>query len=192
MIDLETILLSGVCTLIFAGIGSYVMWKIAGPRVVVKAIQTQMGPILLEWLTTPSFKTGKKKKTLVQEAETDEEGKEIEPAQYEMADEVLSPLDLIMSRAGDLVFQKFMGKLGGDARKRGAVQADIVAALGDSSSPLGSLLGSINPRLLERALKDGDYVPIILEQLGPLAKQFLEKKINAAPSPGSGFGQNMM
>lgn len=185
MIDLESVVLSGLVTLLFAAIGSYVMWKIAGPRVVVKAIQSRMGPILLDWLTTPSFSTGKKKRTLVTEAELDDDGKEISPAEYEMRDEILAPLDLIMTRAGELMYQKFMGRLGGDARKRGAVQGDIIAGLSEPGNPFGSLLNGINPRLLERAMKDGDYMPIILEQLGPLAKDFIASKMTKGA--GGGF-----
>lgn len=166
MIDLLSMFLQGLVTLVFAFIGSYVMWKVAGPRVVVTAIREQMGPILINWLMTPSIGTGRKKKS------TDEDGVESE------ADEVVAPIDLMMTRAGELVYQKLMGKLGGDVRKRQAVQGDIIDGLSVPGSPFGSLLSQVNPRLLERAMKDGDYLPIILEQLGPLMSRYIENKLN--------------
>jgi len=166
MLDLFEVALEGLLTLLFAGIGSYFMWRLIGPRVVTNAIRAKMGPILLDWLTTPSLKTGEKLKI------KDSKGKETEQ------DEILSPLELIMENAGNLVFQKLMGKIGGDERKKDAVQQDIIAGLANPASPFAGLLNSVNPKLLERALKDGDYVPIILEQLGPFAVKWLEKRVN--------------
>lgn len=186
MLDLLSVVVSGLLTLIFAAVGSFVMWKILGPRVVVKAIQGHMGPILVEWFMTPSISTGKKRKAVDSEAEFDESGKEISPATYKEIDEVLSPLEMIISRAGEVMMTKIYGKLGGDARKRMAVQQDILAGLSSPGNAIGGMLNSINPALLNRALRDGDYMPIILEQLGPLAKQFLENKLNQGGAT-SGF-----
>ncbi len=166
MIDLESVVATGLVTLCMSFIGSYIMWSLAGPRVVVRAIQSRMGPILMDWLTAPTYKTGKKRVV------TDDEGGKTE------VDEVLSPLQLIIINAGELMWQKMMGKMGGDARKRGAVQSDIVDGISSPGNPFGGLLNQINPRLLERAIKDGDYVPIILEQLGPLLKDWAAKKLN--------------
>lgn len=166
MIDLLSMFLQGLVTLVFAFIGSYIMWKVAGPRVVVTAIREQMGPILINWLMTPSIPTGKKKKM------TADDNEEVE------FDEVLAPIDLMMTRAGELVYQKLMGKLGGDVRKKQAVTNDIIEGMSMPGSPYASLLSSINPKLVERALKDGDYMPIILEQLGPLVARYAENKLN--------------
>lgn len=154
------------------------MWRIIGPRVVYQAIQTRMGPILLDWLMKPSIETGKRKKMLKSEAVLDDDNKEISPAIYEIGNEVLSPIEFIISRAGDTLFSKVYGKLGGDVRKRQALQGDIIDGLQDQGNPFGMLLNQINPRIMERAVKDGDYVPLVLEQFGPLLKEFAAKKLN--------------
>lgn len=184
--DLFEMVVQGLITLFFAGVGSYVMWKIAGPAVVVRAIQAKMGPILMEWLVNPGISTGRKRKIQAVPAEFDDKGKEISPAVFEDQDEILSPLELIITKAGDTLFQKVYGKIGGDARKRQAVQNDIAVGLAEPGNPFGSLLAGINPRLLDRALRDGDYVPILIEQFGPLLKQFVENKLSNGNN-GSGF-----
>lgn len=158
--------LSGLVTLIFAFIGSYVMWKVIGPRVVTKAIQDRMGPILQNWLVTP-VPTGKFKEVINAEGEV------------EQVEALISPVEQMMTIAGEVLYRKMLGKVGGDRRKVQAVQGDITESLANPSSPLGALLGQVNPRLLERAIKDGDYVPIILDQFGPLITQWLERKLNS-------------
>lgn len=177
-IDLVSISFQVFMTVLCAFVGSFVMWKIIGPRVVYEAIRARMGPILLDWLMTPSIKTGKRKKMLKSEAVLDDDGKELSPAIYEIGDEVLSPIEHIISRAGDTLFCKVYGKLGGDVRKKQALQGDIIEGLQNQDSPFGLLLNQLNPRIIERAVKDGDYVPLLLEQFGPLLKEFAAKKLN--------------
>jgi len=160
------LVLEGLVTLFFAFMGSYVMWRIAGPKVLEKTLRARMGPILLEWFLTPSFETGKTKKI------KDEDGEETE------VKEILSPLDLIIKNAGEIFYSKLMGKMGGDVRKREAIQGDIIAGLSNPVSPFAGILNSVNPRILERAIKDGDYVPIIMDQLGPIIYKWAEKKLN--------------
>jgi len=172
--NLVELVLEGLVTLLFAFLGSYVMWKWIGPEVFEETLRARMGPILMGWFLTPQYETGKMRKI------KDDEGEESE------VKEVLSPLALIIKDAGELLYAKLMGKMGGDARKRGAVQDDIVAGLANPASPFAGLLNSVNPRLLERALKDGDYVPIILDQLGPLISRFLEKKVDNVQNHTSG------
>ncbi len=160
--------IQGLFTALFAGLGSYILWRLVGPRIVVQAIQERMGPALHAWLTTP-VPTGKMTKMSTNDGDVD-------------VAEVKSPLDLIMISAGDSVYRRLMGRMGGDARKRGAVQDDIREGMLADGSPFGGLLNQINPRLLERAIKDGDYIPIILEQLGPVVKQYLDKRLSSGES----------
>jgi len=129
-------------------------------------------PSRVDWLTKPSFKTGDRLKI------KDEKGKERE------VDEILSPLELIMENAGDLVYAKLMGKIGGDRRNVDAVQGDIIAGLSNPASPLAGLLNSVNPRLLDLEIKDGDDVLILLDQVGPLISRWIEKKLKT-PQSGS-------
>jgi len=160
------VVVQGLVTLLFAFIGSYVMWKIAGPRVVIRALQEKMGPILLNWFTTP-IPNGSTK-TVV-----NEEGEE------EKVPVTVSPMETMMSVAGETLYRKLLGKMGGDKRKVRAVQDDIVEGLGMPGNPFATLLNGINPRLLDRALKDGDYVPILLEQFGPIIQKWAEAKLNS-------------
>jgi len=178
-IDLVSISLQALMTVACAFVGSYIMWRVIGPRVVYQAIQARMGPILLDWLMKPSIPSGRRRKNLVSEAVIDEDGKELSPAQYEIGDEVLSPIETIITRAGDTLFSKVYGKMGGDVRRKQAIQGDIVEGLRDSQNPFGMLLNDINPMLLQRCIKDGDYIPILLEQFGPLAKELISKKLNS-------------
>jgi hypothetical protein len=166
VIDVMTVVVQGLVTLLFAFVGSYVMWKIAGPRVVIKALQERMGPILMNWFITP-IPNGATKSVVNEEGE-----EEIVPVQ-------ISPMDQMMTAAGETLYRKLLGKMGGDKRKVRAVQDDIVDGLAMPGNPLGSLLQGINPRLLERALKDGDYVPILLEQFGPIIQRWAEQKVNS-------------
>lgn len=168
--NLIELVLEGIVTLLFAFLGSYLMWKWIGPKVLERTLRARMGPILIEWFLTPQYETGKMKKI------RDDEGEESE------VKEILSPLDLIIKQSGDILYQKLMGKMGGDVRKRQAVQGDIIDGLSNPDSPFAGLLNSVNPRLLERAIRDGDYTPIILEQLGPLISRYLEKKVDNVQS----------
>lgn len=172
-IDAVSVVLSGLVTLIFAFIGSYVMWKVIGPRVVTKAIQDRLGPILQAWLVTP-VPTGRTKVVINADGEE------------ETVEQAVSPLDQMMTAAGEILYRKMLGKIGGDRRKVGAVQDDITESLANPSSPLGALLGQVNPKLLERAIRDRDYVPIILDQFGPVITQWLEKKLS---NPSTMTGQ---
>lgn len=140
------------------------MWKVAGPRVVIKALQEKMGPILLNWFTTP-IPTGATKVVVNEEGE-----EETVPIQ-------ISPMETMMSVAGETLYRKLLGKMGGDRRKVRAVQDDIVDGLANPANPFATLLNGVNPRLLERALKDGDYVPILLEQFGPILQRWAESKL---------------
>jgi len=166
VLDVVTVVVQGLVTLLFAFIGSYVMWKIAGPRVVIRALQEKMGPILMNWFVTP-IPTGATKSV------TNDEGEE------EIVDVKVSPMEQMMTAAGETLYRKLLGKMGGDRRKVRAVQDDIVEGLGMPGNPLGSLLQGINPRLLDRALRDGDYVPILLEQFGPIIQRWAEQKVNS-------------
>jgi len=172
-VDVISVVLSGIVTLLFAFLGSYIMWRWIGPRVVSNAIQDRLGPILQAWLVTP-VPTGKMK--TVVNADGEEESVEV----------AVSPLDQMMTSAGEILYRKMLGKIGGDRRKVGAVQDDITESLANPSSPLGALLGQVNPKLLERAIRDRDYVPIILDQFGPIITQWLEKKLS---TPGGMSGQ---
>lgn len=179
MLDLLSLVVQGLFTLCFAAVGSYFMWRLIGPAVVTNAIRAKMGPILMEWLTTPAYKTGGKRRV------TDEEsGETVE------TDEVLSPLEMIIKNAGDVLYSKMMGKLGGDVRKRQAVQSDIVAGLANPASPFAGFLNSVNPALLNRALKDGDYVPIILDQLGPTLVKYAEGHLNKSKGDATTGGNS--
>jgi len=169
----------GLFTLFFAALGSYVMWKVVGPKVVDSVISKKLGHALMNWFFTP-IKTGKKKKTIDEET-----GEKTE------VDEEASPLEIIVGSAGAILFAKMMGKMGGDARKREAIQGDIIAGLSNPASPFAGILNSVNPRILERAIKDGDYIPIILDQTWPLISRWIDKRLNTTNvdnKPGAGWG----
>jgi len=159
------VVVQGLVTLLFAFIGSYIMWKIAGPRVVIKALQEKMGPILLNWFTTPIHNGATK-------IVVNEEGEE------EKVPITVSPMESMMTVAGETLYRKMLGKMGGDKRKVRAVQDDIVEGLSNPANPFASLLGGLNPRILERAIKDGDYTAIIIEQFAPVLRQWAEAKLN--------------
>lgn len=144
------------------------MWKFVGPGVVFAAIQEKMGPILQNWLLTP-VPTGRKRTV------KGEDGPEEVP-------ELLSPVEQMMTVAGEVLYRKMLGKVGGDYKKRQAVQDDIVEGLQNPGNPFASMLNGINPRLLERAIKDGDYVPILLDQFGPMIQRWAETKFNSGGS----------
>src|SRR5512136_1110405 len=90
-IDVVSLVLQGLVTLLFAFVGSYVMWKVAGPRVVIRALQEKMGPILLNWFTTP-IPTGATK--LVVNEEGEEESIPIQ----------ISPMETMMTVAGETLY----------------------------------------------------------------------------------------
>ena len=140
------------------------MWRLVGPGVVVKAIRARMGPILMEWLTTP-VPTGRKKKI------TSEDG-------TSEIDEKLSPLDTIIINAGEVLYRKMLGIKGGDVRKRQALENDVREGVLEPGSPIFSLLNSINPKIVERAIRDGDYIPILLDMFGPQLQRMVEAKLS--------------
>jgi len=96
--------------------------------------------------------------------------------------EMVSPLQEIMNAAGEHLYRKMLGRVGGNQKKVRAVQDDIVEGLAMPGNPLATLLNGVNPRLLDRALKDGDYVPILLEQFGPIIQKWAEAKLNSLPT----------
>lgn len=175
------VVLGGLVTLLFAGLGSVLMWKLIGPRVVEGALRARLGPILVEWFTTPVYETGKKTKYVDEKT-----GKHVEK------EEVISPLEMIISGASDVMQQKLYSKMGVDARKLQVAQGDIAEALLDPANPMAQMLGGLSPALLERAIKDGDYIPVILQMFGPqiknIANTFITKKNNTTVSQPVGFG----
>lgn len=165
MVEIVDLVLTGAIAAICSLLGSAIMWLFVGPKVVERGLKNRAGPAIYEWLVSPSIDTGKIRSRVTDEGEKEE---------YR---EVLSPLQNIIQNAGELMYQKLMGRVGGDARKRMAVERDIQEGLLDPANPFAVMLNGINPRLLERAIRDGDYVPILLQQFGPVLQQFVEKKL---------------
>lgn len=172
-VEWAQVLATGIVTVLGALVGSFVMWKLVGPSVVRAGAKGVFGPAMLEWLFTPSVKTGEK---LIEK----KEGKDGTVTEKEV-DEVLSPAEVLAVRMGKIVYMQTLSKLGVDGRKAGMVVGDIQAALANPDNPLAQQLAVINPKLLERALKDGDYVPIIMSMFAPQIKDYITNKLKSAP-----------
>lgn len=164
----DEILIAGLVSCVFgmlgALIGGYIMWSWLGPRIVTDSVTPLVGPALYNWLTAPSMSTGKKKKMV--DPETGEE--------MEMP-EAISPLQNIMNEAGKVTYFMLMSKLGVDARKKQVAIGDIQNAIMEGS-PLAGALSAISPKLMERAVKDGDYIPIVLQLFGPKIEEMFMSK----------------
>lgn len=167
MVSIVDLALTGAVAAICSLLGSLFMWNFVGPRIVDKGVSQRVGPALYTWLMTPSIETGKNR--IITDDETGEKTE---------VKEILSPWESLLKSAGEVVYMRLLGKMGGDRRKVQAVQSDIVDGLANPGSPFATLLNGVNPRLLERALKDGDYVPILLDQFGPLIQKFVEQKLS--------------
>lgn len=165
----ETVL-AGIVSLVLgffgALIGGYVMWSWLGPRIVTRSVSGIVGPAIYEWLTKASINTGKIRKI------EDEDGEISE------IPDVISPLQNIMREAGTYTYQMLCSKMGIDSRKRQVAIQDVQTALMAPDSPLAGFASMISPKLMERALKDGDYIPIILQMFGPQIEQFINSRVN--------------
>ena len=172
---------AGIVTLtlgfIGALVGGYVMWSWLGPKIVTRSVSGIVGPAIYEWLTIPSISTGKTRKI------TDDDGEVSE------VPDIISPLQNIMREAGTYTYQMLCSKMGIDSRKKQVAIQDVQSALMSPDSPLAGFASMISPKLVERAIKDGDYIPIILQMFGPQIEQFISTRvINKGASFTSGDG----
>jgi hypothetical protein len=127
---------------------------------------------MLNWLFEPSVKTGEKVKTKHEKADGTYVEKEI--------DEVLAPAEILALKMGNVIYRMTLSKMGVDGHKRAMVIGDLQAELANPDSPFAQFTGFLSPKARERALKDGDYVPILLDLLAssPQAREMLGKAIN--------------
>ena len=182
MIDVTALILTGVVAAVASFFGSFVMWKVIGPRVVSKGVGTSLGPAMLNWLFEPSVKTGEKIKVKHEKQDGTIVDKEV--------DEVLAPAEILALKMGNVIYRMTLSKMGVDGHKRAMVLGDIQAELANPDSPFSQFAGFLSPKARERALKDGDYVPILLDLLvsSPQAQSMLGKvlnKLKAQSTPGA-------
>jgi len=171
-VNFAAVLITGIVTIVGAFFGSYLMWKLIGPGVVKKGVGEELGPAMLNWLFEPSMKTGEK----IKEQHEKSDGTIVEKE----VDEVLAPAEVLALRMGRVVYAMIFSKLGVDARKKGVLVGDIQAELANPDSPFSQFAGFLSPKARERALKDGDYVPILLDLIvsSPQARDLVGKAIN--------------
>lgn len=171
-IDLASLIITGVAAAIFSFIGSFLMWSIIGPRVVKKGIGKELGPAMITWLFEPSIDTGE---TVIEKIErADGSIKEKE------SKEIIAPAEELARRMGKIIYSMTLSKLGVDGHKKAALIGDVQSALANPDNPLSQYLGAINPKIIDRALKDGDYIPLIIQLLmsNKTAQEFVTGKLN--------------
>lgn len=171
-IDLISLVVTGVVAAGASFFGSYLMWSFIGPRVVKRGIARELGPSMLHWLFEPSIKTGKK----VVEKRERSDGTILEKE----VDEVIAPGEELARRMAYIIQRMTLSKLGVDGTKKAAMIADLQAELANPDSPFAQFAGFLSPKARERALKDGDYVPVLLDLIvsSPQARELVGKAIN--------------
>ena len=189
-IDYVSLILTAVVAAIASFVGSAVMWTLIGPRVVKRGIGKELGPSMLKWLFEPSIDTGEKVVEKHEKADGTIVEKEVK--------EIVAPAEELARRMGHIVYMMTLSKLGGDKRKNQVLIGDVQSALANPDNPLAQYLGAINPKIIDRALKDGDYVPLIIQLLlsNEKAREFVTgklktvgaKSIDTSKSGVSGIG----
>ena len=158
--------LAGLAGGIGALIGGWIMWHWAGPGIILNALKNHLGKEMVLFLLNPTMKTGKKVK--------DEDGKE--------HDQIVSPMIFLGREAGKQAFFELKGLMGIDERKKQVLLDDMRTALSDPNNPLAQQMAAINPKVLDRALEDSDYlraaVEIFKPQLQTIGKKALDNFIN--------------
>ena len=183
MIDFAWIL-AGVA----AGTGSIIMWIFVGRPLITKYSRKgfidgirgirddpeakEAFHILLSegwtWFHTPAIETGR--------VLTDDKGKE--------SKEIITPFQNMASETGRYAEMRLKSSLGVAGRKAQVLRSDLVADL--TESELGGTIAAIAPRAFERAMKDGDYMPILIDMVRPL----IESKITDMVNKGGGSGSS--
>jgi hypothetical protein len=160
-LDYVALAVQGLITLCFAFVGSYIMWRLFGPKIVMNGIKGSAGEAIYDWLMTPQEHI---------EISKDKDGKEIK-TKIEV-----TPLENIMVGAGQTMYKYFFSKEGVLARKKNQIQADMMTDLQDPSNPLASLAQAF-PIAMAKAAKDGDYAgmffQLIMPQLADQAGKFV-------------------
>jgi len=175
-IDIVSLVVTGVVAALASFFGSLVMWSLIGPRVVKKGIGRELGPAMITWLFEPSIKTGEKAVEKRERADGTVVEKEV--------DEIVAPAEELARRMGRIVYHMMLGKLGGDGAKKAALMGDVQAALANPDNPLAQYLGAVNPKIIDRALKDGDYIPLIIQMFltNPQAREWVSGKVKSVAS----------
>ena len=171
-VNFAQVIVTGIVTVLGAFFGSYVMWKLVGPGVIKSGANGVFGPALIKWLFAPSIDTGEK----VQVKHTKADGTEVTKEEKE----IVAPAQFIATQMARVIQGMMLSKLGVDGRKKAVLVGDIQAQLADPDSPFAGLVGFLSPKARERALKDGDYIPILLDMLvsSPQARELVGKAIN--------------
>lgn len=171
-VNIAAVLVTGVVTVLGAFFGSYLMWKLIGPGVVKKGVGQELGPAMLKWLFDPSIDTGEKIKVQHEKAD----GTMVEKEEKEF----LAPAEVLAAKMGRVVYGMIFSKLGVDGRKKAVMIGDMQAELANPDSPFSQFAGFLSPKARERALKDGDYVPVLLDLIvsSPQARDLVGKAIN--------------
>lgn len=178
-IDIISLIVTGVVAALASFFGSLVMWSLVGPRVVKKGIGRELGPAMIHWLFEPSIKTGEK----IVEKREKADGTVIEKE----VDEILAPAEELARRMGKIIYLMTLSKLGVDGHKKAALIGDVQSALANPDNPLSQYLGAINPKIIDRALKDGDYIPLIIQLLmsNEKAREWISGKVKSVGKQSS-------
>lgn len=150
-LDYVALAVQGLITLGFAFIGSYIMWRIFGPKIVMDGIKGSAGAAIYDWLMTPQEHI---------EVTKDKDGKEIKTKVE------VTPLENIMVGAGQTMYKYFFSKEGVLARKKNQIQVDMMTDLQDPSNPLANLAQAF-PIAMAKAAKDGDYAGMFFQLIMP-------------------------
>ena len=171
-VNIAAVLVTGIVTVAGAFFGSYLMWKLIGPGVVKKGVGQELGPAMLTWLFKPSIETGEKIKVSHEKAD----GTIVEKEEKE----ILTPANVLAMNMGKTVYGMVFSKLGVDGRKKATLIPDMQAELANPDSPFSQFAGFLSPKARERALKDGDYVPVLLDMIAssPQMRELVGKAIN--------------
>lgn len=162
--------LSGIWTVVVAGlaggvgalVGGWIMWHWAGPPVVLKVLKERLGPVMSDYLLNGEVKTGRKIKD-------EETGKE--------RDELISPVRAFGREAGKQAYYELSSFFGVNARKRQVLEQDFKDALMNPENPLRQQLMVANPKIIERALDDGDYMKALFEFVRPAATHWASGQV---------------
>jgi hypothetical protein len=125
-------------------------------RLVKQGLRSNLGPSMLEWMFTET-PTGNK---IVEKYE----GKDGAVKEREVP-EVKSPAEILATNMGHTIWNMIKSGQLSDGRKRATIIADLQNGLADPDNPMAQAVGMVNPKLIERALKDGDYAPLIFQML---------------------------
>ena len=177
-LDLASVLIGAIVGIFPELIAGFFLWK----RWFARANQDRLQNSIVEGEFDPAiaaiFRRGVQLmfEPIIDLGEKDEHGKPV----------LVPPVSVFGREFAKFIYHKFRSGWGTDGQKAELLKGDVAQALQDPSHPFTAQLMTINPKIVERCLRDGDYIPLIIQMFGPMAKSFITEKINTRLGGSSG------